>query len=47
MAPVRSRCRAALSRRELAAAVALGLLSAAGCKPRKPYYAVDYYYIPF
>ena len=47
MLPVRSRSPAALGRRPLVAALALGLLSAAACKPAKTYYAVDYYYIPF
>lgn len=45
MLPVRSPL--VLGRRALAAALALGVLSAAGCKPSKTYYAVDYYYIPF
>ncbi len=35
------------SRRQFAKALSLALLTAAGCRKARPYYLVDYYFIPF
>lgn len=34
-------------RRQFAKALALSLLTLAGCRKARPYYQVDYYFIPF
>lgn len=46
-APAQTAARRPAGRRQFAKALALSLLTVAGCRKARPYYLVDYYFIPF
>ena len=45
--PAQNSARRRPGRRQFAKALSLSLLTLAGCRNARPYYQVDYYFIPF